>query len=121
MINNYYEDEYENGSFSGRNLRISPIEKENHQGPRIFERPHILAPSYKREQAKEKKDNHVVNNLEVYDFPGNNLRISPIESENHQGPRIFERPHILAPSYKREQANEKGKTLNFKKRTNIKY
>lgn len=99
MIDDYYDNECDYGSFSGRKLRISPIEKENHLGPRIFARPHILAPSYKREQAKEKKNNHTVNNLEVYDLPSNNLRMPPIE---------------------KEQAHEKTKTLNFKKTPNIK-
>lgn len=96
MTYDYYDYECDYGSFPGRKLRISPIEKENHEGPRIFARPHILAPSYKREQHN---DNHVVNNLEVYDLPSNNLRMSPIE---------------------KEQACEKTKTLNLKKRPNIK-
>lgn len=95
MTYDYY-DECDYGNFSGRKLRISPIEKENHEGPRIFARPHILAPSYKREQ---NNDNHVVNNLEVYDLPSNNLRMTPIE---------------------KEQSHEKTKTLNFKKTPNIK-
>lgn len=36
-------------------------------------------------------------------FPGRGMRISPIERENHEGPRIFERPHLLAPNYRKEK------------------
>ena len=33
-------------TFPGRNMRVSPIEKANHSGPRIYECPHLLAPAY---------------------------------------------------------------------------
>ena len=42
-----------------------------------------------------------IGKLKVDTFPGRAMRVSPIEKANHSGPRIFEKPHLLAPAYKK--------------------
>lgn len=50
-----------------------------------------------------KWENEYVGRLKVDTFPGRTMRVSPIEKENHNGPRIFERPHLLAPAYNKDK------------------
>lgn len=52
---------------------------------------------------ERKIKNQNIGRLKVDTFPGRQMRVSPIEKENHSGPRIFERPHLLAPAYKKEK------------------
>ena len=46
MIKKYIPGKIKIDTFPGRNMRVSPIERRNHSGPRIYERPHLLAPAY---------------------------------------------------------------------------
>lgn len=50
----------------------------------------------------QKRKKQIIGKLKVDTFPGKHMRVSAIEKANHSGPRIYERPHLLAPAYHRE-------------------
>lgn len=52
---------------------------------------------------KGKVENRYIGELRIDTFPGRSMKVSPLEKENHNGPRIFERPHLLAPAYKKDK------------------
>lgn len=49
--------------------------------------------------------NQNIGKIKIDTFPGKKMRVSPIEKANHSGPRIFEKPHLLAPAYKKGVSN----------------
>lgn len=49
-----------------------------------------------------KRKSQALGKVKVDTFPGRYMHVSSIEIENHSGPRIFERPHLLAPAFHRE-------------------
>ena len=48
-----------------------------------------------------KSKSQVLGKVKIDTFPGRYMHVSSIEKENHSGPRIFERPHLLAPAFHR--------------------